>query len=122
MVRSFGLVLALSILAPAQNPAPDKLPIKRVVLYKNGVGYFEHLGQVQGNQDVSILLHLGPAKRRTKITNRTGPERWPNRGCRLWIVSADRPPDRRPAPARRAKDIADGFSRGDTRRTHRSEE
>jgi len=31
-----------------------KLPIRRVVLYKNGVGYFEHLGQIQGKQDVHI--------------------------------------------------------------------
>jgi hypothetical protein len=25
-----------------------KLPVRRVVLYKNGVGYFEHLGRVRG--------------------------------------------------------------------------
>lgn len=31
-----------------------KLPVRRVVLYKNGVGYFEHLGKVRGNQDVHI--------------------------------------------------------------------
>src|ERR1700740_3356060 len=31
-----------------------RLPVKRVVLYKNGVGYFEHLGPVRGNQDVTI--------------------------------------------------------------------
>jgi len=31
-----------------------KLPIRRVVLYKNGVGYFEHLGRVRGIQDVHI--------------------------------------------------------------------
>jgi hypothetical protein len=31
-----------------------ELPIRRVVLYKNGVGYFEHLGRVRGNQDVHI--------------------------------------------------------------------
>src|SRR6478672_10302123 len=33
---------------------PAKLPIRRVVLYKNGVGYFEHLGHVHGSQDVHI--------------------------------------------------------------------
>jgi Carboxypeptidase regulatory-like domain len=32
----------------------DKLPVRRVVLYKNGVGYFEHLGHVRGNQDLHI--------------------------------------------------------------------
>jgi hypothetical protein len=31
-----------------------KLPVRRVVLYKNGVGYFEHLGRVRGSQDVRI--------------------------------------------------------------------
>ncbi len=34
--------------------AVEKLPVRRVVLYKNGVGYFEHLGQVRGSQDVHI--------------------------------------------------------------------
>ena len=34
--------------------APTKLPVRRVVLYKNGVGYFEHLGRVSGSQDVHI--------------------------------------------------------------------
>jgi hypothetical protein len=31
-----------------------KLPIRRIVLYKNGVGYFEHVGKVRGNQELSI--------------------------------------------------------------------
>jgi hypothetical protein len=30
-----------------------------VVLYKNGVGYFEHLGQVRDNQDVGISFTSG---------------------------------------------------------------
>ena len=28
--------------------------MKRVVLYKNGVGYFEHVGRVRGSQDLTI--------------------------------------------------------------------
>jgi hypothetical protein len=36
------------------NTATAKLPVRRVVLYKNGVGYFEHLGRVRGNQEVHI--------------------------------------------------------------------
>lgn len=36
------------------NPAAGKLPVRRVVLYKNGVGYFEHLGHVRGSQDVHV--------------------------------------------------------------------
>jgi len=42
---------------PAQNGSSEsaaKLPVRRVVLYKNGVGYFEHLGRVRGSQDVHI--------------------------------------------------------------------
>jgi hypothetical protein len=40
--------------APAAQAAPERLPVRRVVLYKSGIGYFEHLGQVRGNQDVTI--------------------------------------------------------------------
>lgn len=39
-------------LASAQGPAT--LPVQRVVLYKNGVGYFEHLGKVRNNQAISV--------------------------------------------------------------------
>src|SRR5437879_5502558 len=36
------------------NLTTAKLPVRRVVLYKNGVGYFEHLGHVRGSQDVHV--------------------------------------------------------------------
>ncbi len=36
------------------NESAVKLPVRRVVLYKNGVGYFEHLGRVRGSQEVHI--------------------------------------------------------------------
>jgi len=58
---------ALSIAAQSQpalknttSKAPDatagahQLPVRQVVLYKNGVGYFEHLGTVNGNQPVTV--------------------------------------------------------------------
>jgi hypothetical protein len=38
----------------SESAATGKLPVRRVVLYKNGVGYFEHLGRVRGSQDVHI--------------------------------------------------------------------
>lgn len=39
----------------AVAPATAKdLPVRKVVLYKNGVGYFEHAGTVVGNQKVAI--------------------------------------------------------------------
>src|ERR1035437_4394607 len=41
--------------APASAvETPGRLPVKRVVLYKNGVGYFEHSTRVRGTQDLNI--------------------------------------------------------------------
>jgi hypothetical protein len=37
----------------------SRLPVKRVVLYKNGIGYFEHTARVHGNQDLSIDFTSG---------------------------------------------------------------
>jgi len=34
--------------------ASVSLPVKKVILYKNGVGYFEHSGRVRGSQDFGI--------------------------------------------------------------------
>jgi hypothetical protein len=66
------LVLSASGIAQTENKAAAKagvksshatpvavetaaeLPIHRVVLYKNGVGYFEHEGRVSGNQELNI--------------------------------------------------------------------
>ena len=39
--------------APSDDGAA-RLPVKRVVLYKNGVGYFEHSARVHGTQDLAI--------------------------------------------------------------------
>jgi hypothetical protein len=36
------------------GPKPSELPITRVALYKNGVGFFEHAGRVSGDQAVTI--------------------------------------------------------------------
>ena len=45
---------AASSARESANPSAAKLPVRRVVLYKNGVGYFEHLGHVRGSQDVHV--------------------------------------------------------------------
>ncbi len=45
---------ALILTAGAQ-----KLPLRRVVLYKSGIGYFQHDGHVRGNEDVEIDLTSG---------------------------------------------------------------
>lgn len=39
--------------------AAANLPMRRVVLYKSGVGYFEHQGQVRGDQTVGIDFTSG---------------------------------------------------------------
>ena len=66
-----AFTLSLTAQTPAAAPAPSKaavaaspatagtavikdLPVRKVVLYKNGVGYFEHSGQVNGSQRVAI--------------------------------------------------------------------
>ena len=56
-----GAVAPKARLVPPQPPAPGlaskeikDLPVRKVVLYKNGVGYFEHAGTVTGNQKVAI--------------------------------------------------------------------
>jgi hypothetical protein len=40
--------------APQATQVIKDLPVRKVVLYKNGVGYFEHAGTVTGNQRVAI--------------------------------------------------------------------
>ena len=51
-------------LGKSQSPSTEAsgagvLPVKRVVLYKNGVGYFEHLGRVLDNQNVTVSFTSG---------------------------------------------------------------
>src|ERR1051326_2171283 len=56
----FRLLLGLTaatLVAAAQDPGG--MPVRRVVLYKNGVGYFEHVGKVTGKQDVAIPFTSG---------------------------------------------------------------
>ena len=77
VVFSFALLLNLTPFATAQTKTAaakpqDKslpialdssgfarLPVKRVVLYKNGVGYFEHNARVHGNQELAIDFTTG---------------------------------------------------------------
>jgi len=55
------LWLAVATFSFAQSSGPSnspdsaaRLPVTRVVLYKNGVGYFEHSGHVRDSQDVNV--------------------------------------------------------------------
>ncbi|MGC2659159.1 MAG: carboxypeptidase regulatory-like domain-containing protein [Bryobacteraceae bacterium] len=59
---SISLLCLAASSALAQAPAredPGRIPVKRVVLYKNGVGFFEHVGTVHGNEAVSIAFTSG---------------------------------------------------------------
>jgi len=42
---------------PARPIQPGGIPVRRVVLYKNGIGYFEHVGRVAGNQIVTVTFN-----------------------------------------------------------------
>jgi len=66
LVATTALLMSLHIQAQTPTPsaarvatAADRLPVRRVVLYKSGVGYFEHLGRVRGNQAVTIDFTSG---------------------------------------------------------------
>ena len=48
------ITLCLPIFLQAQEAVP--LPVRKVELYKNGMGFFEHLGAVKGAQSVEIVL------------------------------------------------------------------
>jgi hypothetical protein len=45
--------------AALATDSSSRLPVKRVVLYKNGMGYFEHTARVHGNQDLAIDFTTG---------------------------------------------------------------
>jgi len=62
LVHAFAVVMLSGLCwvqVASQAPQPlsaegTSLPVRRVVLYKSGVGYFEHQGRVRGNEDVAI--------------------------------------------------------------------
>ena len=39
---------------PAASAESARLPVTRVILYKSGIGYFEHSGHVRGSQNVNV--------------------------------------------------------------------
>lgn len=41
------------------SAAPEQLPVRSVVLYKSGVGFFQHVGQVRGNENVRVDFTSG---------------------------------------------------------------
>ncbi len=78
LARIFPLLVLLLVPCVAQQKPPNaktapiasqseektpeqatRLPVKRVVLYKNGIGYFEHTARVRGTQDLRIDFTTG---------------------------------------------------------------
>lgn len=63
LLASATLLVAIAATPYAQQqavpPEPAQLPVRRVVLYKSGVGYFEHRGAVTGSVDVAIQFTSG---------------------------------------------------------------
>ncbi len=51
-----GSAVAQRVIATATPSVSDRLPVRHVALYKNGVGYFEHDGRIHGNQSVTIAF------------------------------------------------------------------
>jgi hypothetical protein len=61
LLASFPAVQSLvgqSLSSQSNSSAADdsaaRLPVTRVILYKNGVGYFEHAGRLRGSQEVNV--------------------------------------------------------------------
>jgi hypothetical protein len=54
----YFLALAIFFVTAANLAAQESvtLAVRKVELYKNGIGYFEHLGQIKGSQSVQIVL------------------------------------------------------------------
>lgn len=55
------MTLSLFCLVPAvaDNDAPADIPVRRVVMFSSGVGFFEHAGQVDGAATAKLMFKTG---------------------------------------------------------------
>ena len=74
------------------------LPVRRVVLYKHGVGYFEREGRVEGDADAVADVQAGRGSRRAQVAHRPRPRRRPRRLRLLRLDQAARTTARRRRP------------------------
>src|SRR5262245_28744544 len=51
--------LVFALAGQTSSADPGSLPIRRVVLYKHGLGYFEREGKVSGDQTLSLAFKAG---------------------------------------------------------------
>ena len=58
---ALAVAVVVTSVGAQQGPAADpvQLPARRVILYKSGVGYFEHVGNVSGSREVAIQFTSG---------------------------------------------------------------
>ncbi|MGB9067445.1 MAG: carboxypeptidase regulatory-like domain-containing protein [Candidatus Acidiferrales bacterium] len=63
--RATHATVAAAAIAPVESEKSSdestatRLPVRRVILYKTGVGYFEHLGRIQNDQSIRIDFTSG---------------------------------------------------------------
>jgi hypothetical protein len=57
-VVAAGLFVLTSAVSAMAQQGSANLPLKRVVLFSSGVGFFEHDGQVEGNADVQMKFNV----------------------------------------------------------------
>ena len=59
---AFVAVALLSMTALGQDQAPQPLKVRKIVVYKHGVGYFEREGKVTGDQQVALTFKSAQMK------------------------------------------------------------
>lgn len=55
---AFGPALAGRSLQAADTAKPTALPLKKIVLFNSGVGFFEHVGEVTGDASVDLQFNV----------------------------------------------------------------
>jgi hypothetical protein len=61
-IFAFAAVALLSMTAVAQDQAAQPLQVRKIVVYKHGVGYFEREGKVTGDQQVALTFKTAQMK------------------------------------------------------------
>lgn len=123
-MRLLRVTLGLLLIAPAvligQGPPPPAsdsaasgaLPVRRVVLYKTGVGYFEHLGKVRNRQNVTIRFTSAQLDDVPEVADDDGPGEGTDHGDQLQLGGPARAAVGRVAPAARHTSDRHAVARG----------
>jgi hypothetical protein len=57
LTPALALILASSALAQIQPTPTDQIPIRKITLYRSGVGYFERSGQIDGDAEIQLRFN-----------------------------------------------------------------